>query len=60
MTPQLWIGIIGSVVLLAFILNGMRLARGPKGHAANAGMLHAAVGVMVLPVMWMVVMFSSV
>ena len=59
MTPQLWIGIIGSVVLLAFILNGMRLVRGPKGHAANAGMLHIAVGVMVLPVMWMVVVFSS-
>ena len=59
MTPQLWIGVIGTVALLAFILNGMRMARGPKGHAANAGALHIAVGVMVLPVMWMVVAFSS-
>jgi hypothetical protein len=59
MSPQLWIGIIGTVILLGFILNGVRLARGPKGHAWNAGVLQAAICMMVLPVMWMIVVLSG-
>jgi hypothetical protein len=59
MSPQLWIGVIGTVILLGFILNGVRLARGPKGHAWNAGVLQAAICALVLPVMWMIVMVSD-
>lgn len=59
MSPQLWIGIIGTVILLGFIINGVRLARGPKGHAWNAGVLQAGICVMVLPVMWAVVMIAG-
>ncbi len=55
MPAELWIGIAGTVVLLAFVINGLRLSRGPEGHAANAGRLHVAVGVLVIPVLWMIV-----
>lgn len=59
MTSQLWIAIVGTVVLLGFILNGLRLVRGPQGHAFNAGALHVAIGTMALPVVWMAVLMSS-
>lgn len=59
MSLQLWIGIIGTVILLGFIINGLRLARGPKGHAWNAGVLQAGICALVLPVMWMIVMVSG-
>ncbi|QUL37027.1 hypothetical protein [Erythrobacter sp. JK5] len=55
MEPPIWIGIAGTVVVLAFLINGMRLARGEPGHAANAGRLHAAVSIIVLPLMWLVI-----
>jgi hypothetical protein len=59
MTPQLWIGVIGTIILLGFILNGVRLARGPKGHAWNAGVLQAAICAMVLPILWLIVVMSG-
>ena len=55
MAAPLWIGIIATFVLLGFLLNGVRLARGPEGHAANAGKLQITLTVMVLPVIWVVV-----
>lgn len=60
MPTALWIGIAGTVVLLAFVINGIRLSRGPEGHGANAGRLHIAVGVLVIPVLWMVVVMQLV
>jgi hypothetical protein len=59
MASEIWVGIIGTVVLLGFIINGMRLSRGPEGHAANAGRLHTAVGVLALPFMWMAVIAAT-
>jgi hypothetical protein len=59
MTPQLWIGIAGTVLALAFILNGMRLSKGPEGHAANAGRLHMVMAGTFLPIMWMVIMMGT-
>lgn len=59
MSPQMWIGIIASAVLLGFIINAIRLMRGPPGHAQNAGMLQAGISVLVLPIMWMIVFISS-
>ena len=59
MSPQMWIGIIGSAVLLGFIINAMRLMRGPKGHAHNAAILQAGISVLVLPVMWMIVFIAA-
>ncbi|MEM7666450.1 MAG: hypothetical protein AAF250_11390 [Pseudomonadota bacterium] len=59
MEPPIWIGIIGTIVMLGFLFNGLRLIRGPKGHAANAGALHIAMAVIALPVMWLVVAFST-
>ena len=59
MAEEFWIGIIGTVVVGAFVINGFRLSRGPEGHAANAGRLHVAVGVMVLPVMWLAVVAAA-
>jgi L-aminopeptidase/D-esterase-like protein len=58
MTQELVIGIVGTIVLLGFILNGLRLVRGPQGHAFNAGALHVAIGTMALPVVWMAVLMS--
>ena len=59
MSAPIWIGIVGTVVLLAFFFNGLRLVRGPAGHAANAGGLHMAMAGITLPVMWVVVLFSA-
>ncbi|MEM6475559.1 MAG: hypothetical protein AAF687_05275 [Pseudomonadota bacterium] len=59
MSTEMWIGILGSVMLLGFFLNGLRLVRGPKGHGANAGSLHMAVSVITLPIVWVMVAMSS-
>lgn len=59
MVIEIWVGIIGTIVLLAFIINGFRLARGPEGHGANAGRLHAIVGIITLPFVWMAVVAAS-
>ncbi|MDJ0642948.1 MAG: hypothetical protein QNJ15_09030 [Erythrobacter sp.] len=58
MQPPIWIGIIGTLVAGAFLLNGLRLVRGPQGHAANAGALHIAMAATFLPVMWVVILFA--
>ena len=60
MSAPLWIGILGSLFGLAFLINGLRLSRGPEGHAANAGRLHVAMAGMFLPILWMIVAFSAV
>lgn len=59
MPIEIWVGIAGTVVLLGFIINGLRLSRGPEGHGANAGRLHAVVGVITLPFMWMAVVAAA-
>lgn len=59
MEPPIWIGIVGTVVMLGFLLNGVRLIRGPAGHAANAGGLHIGIAVIALPVMWVVILFAT-
>lgn len=59
MAPEYWVGIIGTIVLLGFIINGMRLSRGPEGHAANAGRLHTFVGWITLPFMWLAVVAAA-
>jgi L-aminopeptidase/D-esterase-like protein len=55
MTPELWVGIVGTLFLLGFIINGWRLSKGPEGHAANAGRLHMVMGGITLPFMWLAV-----
>lgn len=59
MPVEIWVGIGGTIVLLAYIINGFRLSRGPEGHAANAGRLHIAVGFITLPFMWMAVVAAA-
>jgi len=59
MTPEIWIGIGGTILLLGFIINGVRLSRGPEGHAANAGRLHTVVGGIALPFMWLAVVAAA-
>lgn len=55
LAAPLWIGIAGTIFALAFIGNGMRLAMGPEGHAANAGRLHVFMAAVFLPILWLVV-----
>jgi len=59
MAPEIWVGIGGTVLLLGFIINGIRLSRGPEGHAANAGRLHMVVGGIALPFMWLAVIAAA-
>ena len=59
MAPEIWIGIGGTIMLLAFIINGWRLSRGPEGHAANAGRLHMVVGGITLPFIWLAVIAAA-
>ena len=59
MSAPLWIGILGTIIILGFLLNGMRLMRGPSGHGANAGMLHVGMGVASLPILWGLIAVSA-
>lgn len=59
MAPEIWIGIGGTLFLLAFIINGRRLSRGPEGHAANAGRLHMVMGGVALPFLWLAVVAAA-
>ena len=59
MPVEIWIGIGGTIVLLGFIINGLRLSRGPEGHAANAGRLHVVMAGIALPFMWMAVIAAA-
>ncbi|MEM1052326.1 MAG: hypothetical protein AAGI28_09555 [Pseudomonadota bacterium] len=59
MPPEIWVGIAGTLFLLAFIINGWRLSRGPEGHAANAGRLHMVVGGIALPFIWLAVLAAA-
>jgi len=58
MTSFLWIAVFGTIFGLAFLGNGLRLAHGPEGHAANAGRLHAAAAGVFVPILWVIVLFS--
>jgi hypothetical protein len=59
MTAPIWIGIISTVFALIFIGNGIRLTRGPRGHAHNAGRLHTIVAAIFLPIIWVVVLQAA-
>lgn len=59
MATPILIGIAGTVLALAFIGNGFRLAMGPQGHAANAGRLHIFMAGLFLPILWLVVMMAT-
>ncbi|MEL7445002.1 MAG: hypothetical protein AAGK02_04230 [Pseudomonadota bacterium] len=56
MTAITWIGILGSVMALGFIANGVRMIRSKKFHASNAGQLHIATAVIFMAVLWAVVL----
>ena len=56
MATQIWVGIIGTLVALGFVANGVRHIRQGEGHLANAGRLHIAMAVMFVPVLWLVVL----
>ena len=58
MPLQIWIGIIGTLVALAFVINGIRHIRAGEGHLANAGRLHIVMAVLFVPVMWLVVLMQ--
>ena len=53
---QIWVAIIGTLVALAFVANGVRHIKAGEGHLANAGRLHIMMVVLFVPVMWMVVL----
>lgn len=59
MAPEIWVGIGGTIMLLAFIINGWRRSRGPEGHAANAGRLHMVIGGIALPFVWLAVFAAT-
>jgi len=59
MTPEIWVGVGGTLFLLGFIINGWRLSKGPEGHAANAGRLHMVIGGITLPFMWLAVVAAA-
>lgn len=56
MATQIWVGIIGTLVALGFVANGILHIRKGEGHLANAGRLHIAMAVMFVPVLWLVVL----
>ena len=56
MTPITWIGIAGTVVAIAFLLNAIRTLRASKvGHVANAARIHIPVVIVFVPIMWIVI-----
>ncbi|MBD2842942.1 MULTISPECIES: hypothetical protein [Erythrobacter] len=56
MTSTLWIGLAGTVLGLAFLINAYRTLRvSIHGHAANAARIHIPVVIMFLPVLWFIV-----
>ena len=58
MPLQIWVGIIGTIVALAFVANGIRHIRAGEGHLANAGRLHIMMAGLFLPVLWLVVLMQ--
>lgn len=59
MTPVLWIGIIGTIVALAFAVNGVRVIRAGDGHTARAGRLHILMVICFVPILWMIVLIMQ-
>lgn len=55
MTPTLWIAIIGTILALAFTLNGLRAVRAGHGHVANAGRLHIIIAAIFVPLLWLTI-----
>ena len=56
MQPIIWVGIAGTIIGLAFLINGYRvLRRTTAGHMANAARIHIPVVLMFVPVMWAVI-----
>ncbi|EAQ28818.1 hypothetical protein NAP1_14503 [Erythrobacter sp. NAP1] len=58
MPLQIWVGIGGTLVALAFVANGIRHIRRGEGHLANAGRLHIAMATLFIPVLWLIVIFQ--
>lgn len=58
MPLQIWVGIIGTLVALGFVANGVREIRKGEGHLANAGRLHIAVATLFVPILWLVVIMQ--
>ena len=58
MPIQIWVGIAGTLVALAFVINGVRHIRKGEGHLANAGRLHIAMSVLFVPVLWLIVLMQ--
>ena len=60
MTVSVWIGIFGTLVALAYVLNSVRnLRASPVGHAANAARLHLVMVIAFVPVLWLIVVMKS-
>ncbi|MFL0354903.1 hypothetical protein ACI5KX_00370 [Erythrobacter sp. GH1-10] len=60
MTFVLWIGIIGTVIALAFAANAIRNLRiSPFGHVANASRIHIPMAIAFVPLLWMIVAIKS-
>ncbi|MEM7779485.1 MAG: hypothetical protein AAF697_03725 [Pseudomonadota bacterium] len=58
MPVEIWVAIGGTLVALAFVINGMRHIRAGEGHLANAGRLHIMMSVLFVPILWMVVLLQ--
>lgn len=58
MPIQIWVGIIGTLVAIGFVANGIRHIRKGDGHRANAGRLHIMMAIMFVPVMWLIVLMQ--
>lgn len=57
MSPFVWIGIAGTVIALAFLLNAIRNLRASKvGHVANSARIHIPVVIVFVPVLWLIVL----
>lgn len=56
MTTITWIGIIGTIFALGFLINAYRTLKTTQvGHTANAARIHIPVVIMFVPVLWIVV-----
>lgn len=56
MSFTIWVGILGTIVGLAFLANGIRnLRKSDEGHAANAARIHIPTVVVFVPVMWVTI-----
>lgn len=55
MPIEIWIGLAGTILALAFVANGWRHIKAGEGHLANAGRLHIIMASLFIPLLWMIV-----